>query len=238
MPYTPVNFVDGVTPLNKATFDQLQNGIISAQTAGSIPGELKMWPGSTLPAAATYGKWVWADGTAYDTATYPLASGNIDPAWKTFAGATDPGAGKFRVPDLRGVLAAGMDAMPGGTRANRITRAVAITIAAKTGEEYHTITVPELPVHAHGINDPTHAHGISDPGHIHGYNAPGPGGSQFGSGSGPLVGSQFVGTDSRGTGIGVAAAGTGISIQNTGGGGSHENLPPTVFVPWIVRLDG
>src|SRR5262252_19951 len=118
---------------------------------GSIPGELKLWPSKTLP-TATYGTWVWADGAAYDTATYPEASGNIDPAWKTFGGLADPGAGKFRVPDMRGVHPTGLDQMPGGTmgRANRCARATAITIAVLTGEEYHTLTVAETASHNHG----------------------------------------------------------------------------------------
>src|SRR4051812_13818385 len=58
----------------------------------SIPGEMRMWSGSVLPAVGTYGKWVWADGAFYASATYPIASGHIDPAWKTYAGAADPGA--------------------------------------------------------------------------------------------------------------------------------------------------
>src|SRR5262252_6191419 len=140
---------------------------------GSIPGELKLWPSKTLP-TATYGTWVWADGAAYDTATYPEASGNIDPAWKTFGGLADPGAGKFRVPDMRGVHPTGLDQMPGGTmgRANRCARATAITIAVLTGEEYHTLTVAETASHNHGAATGTqsadHSHTVAS--HYHGGN--------------------------------------------------------------------
>jgi microcystin-dependent protein len=186
---------------------------------GLIPGEVRMWPGAALPAPANYGKWVWADGGVYPVATYPIASSHIAPAWRTFAGASDPGAANFRVPDLRGLVAAGLDAMPGGSRANRMTRAVAITIAARTGEETHIVTVAEMPAHAHAVNDPGHAHvvngvywtGTGFPG---GYEGGGTGGS--------------VWTDARGT---------GISLSNNGGNGAHENVQPTVFVPYIVKLD-
>lgn len=166
----------------------------------SIPGEIKMWPGSVLPVQATYGKWDWCDGGVLAVATYPIAAGHISSAWKTFGGASDPGAGNFRKPDLRGLVPAGLDQMPGGARANRMTRAVAIVLAGKTGEETHVITIPEMPPHTHDA-DRTAGGGVS-----------GPAG-----------------------GIGGNAVGTTTS---TGGGQAHENVQPTVFVPYIVRLDG
>ena len=213
------------------------------RAAGSIPGEVKLWPGAVVPDLATYGRWAWADGAIYDTATYPLASANIAPAWRTAHGQADPGAGKFRAPDLRGLTPAGMDAMPGGARANRMTRAVAITIAARTGEELHTISVPEMPWHGHGVSDPTHAHGVADPGHAHAF--PTPPLSRYlpevaravGTGGEGIVMGEGGTTDARGTGIGIYGAGTGIAINGSGGGGAHENVQPTVFVPWIVKLD-
>lgn len=177
----------------------------------SIPGEIKAWPSATLPVQATYGKWVWADGAIYSAATYPIASGHIHANWRTAHGQSDPGAGNFRVPDLRGLTLAGLDQMPGGARANRMTRAVAITIAAKTGEETHVITVPELPAHTHTIT-------LSGA-HIHTYEVLGAG----------------VGTGTSGS---PTPSSLGATAANTGGGAGHENVQPTVFVPYIVRLDG
>jgi microcystin-dependent protein len=209
---------------------------------GLIPGELRLWPGSTLPDPAQFGKWVWADGAVYVVATYPKAAAAIATQWRTFAGASDPGASNFRVPDLRGLVPAGMDAMPGGTRANRMTRAVAITIAARTGEEQHIVTVTEMPAHTHGVSDPTHAHGVYDPGHVHymafAESGSGPGTThpQSDSRAAPIDTGPFP-TDGRATGIGIYGAATGISIQNNGGGGGHENVQPTVFIPYIVKLD-
>lgn len=195
---------------------------------GQIPGEIKMWSGTVLPALATFGKWVWADGGVYANATYPLAAGNIGAQWRTFAGAVDPGAGNFRVPDLRGLVPAGLDAMPGGARANRMTRTVAITLAGRTGEETHLVTVNEIPVHAHGINDPGHAHSINGNGVI--YNP-------ATDGEYPIqAGSPHYSFDPAPSS--VNPSGTGISIGATGGGAAHENVQPTVFVPYIVKLDG
>jgi hypothetical protein len=87
-------------------------------SVGAIPGEVKLWPNTVLPEEGTYGKWVWADGAYYPIATYPLAAAHIGSQWRTFDGASDPGVPNFRVPDLRGLVAAGLDQMPGGSRAN------------------------------------------------------------------------------------------------------------------------
>src|SRR5580765_4986785 len=130
-----------------------------------IPGEMRLWPGSVLPNPATYGTWVWADGAVYVVAQHPLAAGNIAAAWRTFGGASDPGVANFRVPDLRGLAPVGLDQMPGGARANRMTRAVAITLAGKTGEETHIVAVAEMPAHGHTVNG--HNHGGGN--HLHWY---------------------------------------------------------------------
>lgn len=167
----------------------------------SIPGEIKAWPNTTLPVQGTYGKWVWADGAVYSAATYPIAAGHIHASWKTAYGQSDPGAGNFRVPDLRGLILAGLDAMPGGVRANRMTRSVAITIAAKTGEETHVITIPEMPAHTHTYVNP---------------------GASLGTGAGG----------------GVSGPNAASNTGSSGGGIAHENVQPTVFIPYIVRLDG
>jgi microcystin-dependent protein len=226
---------------------------------GLIPGEVRLWPGDSLPNPANYGKWVWADGAVYAVTTYPKAAGNIATQWRTFAGASDPGASNFRVPDLRGLVAAGMDSMPGGSRANRMTRSVAITIAGRTGEETHIVSVAEMPNHGHGINDPTHAHSVYDPTHAHGVGDPGHQHAEaenvlrqnmqegFPGNSGVIkdwsapaytgVAGTGIWIGGAATGIGIYGAGTGISVQANGSGGAHENVQPTVFVPYIVKLD-
>jgi microcystin-dependent protein len=213
---------------------------------GSIPGEVKLWPGGALPDLSQYGKWVWADGAVYVAATYPKAAANIASQWRTFSGASDPGAANFRVPDMRGLVPAGLDAMPGGSRANRMTRAVAITLAGRAGEE----------THAQSVSDPTHAHSISDPTHTHtgiqgGGSTTGGGGPQGVPDSTPMTpnpAATGIAIYAALTGIAIYAAATGIGIysayagingtNNAGGGGAHENVQPTVFVPYIVCLNG
>jgi microcystin-dependent protein len=262
------------------------------KTQGAIPGEIKLWPGATLPAQATYGHWVWCDGAIFSATTYPIAAANIAAAWKTAFGLADPGAGNFRVPDLRGVIPCGLDAMPGGSRANRITRAAAITTAILSGSEYVTLALAAIPSHAHagatggqsadhthtlttGTESADHSHVVAN--HYHGGNTGyvsndhahnvttahgGANTSTAGGGVGVpdttnltvatsgftanhyhAVNAEAPGTGGRsaahthsGTSSGVSTGHT-HSIPAEGGGGSHENLPPTVFVPYICKLD-
>jgi microcystin-dependent protein len=187
---------------------------------GLIPGEIRIWPGGALPLVADFGKWAWADGAVYAVATYPKAAANIATQWRTFAGASDPGASNFRVPDLRGLVPAGLDAMPGGSRANRVTRSVSIVIAGKTGEELHTITIPEMAVHGHPLVDPGHVHRVTS---FMVYDGDNSGWRQ-----------DSLGPSTAPT---TTPAQTGITIGNAGGGQGHETMQPTVFVPYIVKMD-
>jgi microcystin-dependent protein len=165
------------------------------------------------------------------------------------------GSTTFNLPDLRGRVAAGKDNM-GGTAASRLAAGASgvngATLGAAGGAETHALTVPQMPLHAHGVSDPTHAHTVYDPGHAHGVYDPGHShtydrvsvangqGSQVGTANNHLTGSTSVsGTGisiaAAGTGIGIYAAGTGISIQNAGGGGAHNNTQPTIVLNHIIK---
>lgn len=215
-----------------------------------IPGEIKLWPGTTLP-TGSYGTWVWADGASYPAAAHPLAAANIGSQWRTFGGVADPGAPNFRVPDLRGLVPAGLDAMPGGSRANRMARAEAIVLAKITGEELHFLQLAEMKAHSHGGS-------VSVGGSISGSATAG-GSHQHGasSGGGFAVTSQTRNLRTDGSSaysIITAAQLTDVAPNHThplsgsfsgsgtitpeGGNGAHENVQPTVFVPYIVCLDG
>lgn len=220
-----------------------------------IPGEVKLWPGATLPNLTAYGRWTWANGDPFDVLTYPIAAGNISPNWKTANGQADPGAGKFRVPDLRGLIPAALDAMPvGSARANRVTRAEALAIAMKTGKELHALSPPEMPIHAHGGTLADRGDGkagvVEDGGVQHDH---GPGSStNFMAGTGATWTPGYTGpgavrflTSATPARTSLASAYShghtvpkfGLAIGNAGGDGAHENLQPTIFVPYIVKLD-
>jgi microcystin-dependent protein len=122
-----------------------------------------------------------------------------------------------------------MDAMPGGGRANRMTRAVAIVIAGRTGEEVHVITQAEMANHTHSVNlyDPGHDHWIDVFEHMY-------------QGAADQSTHDFAGPPNYENGAHAKPNTTGIqvSLNSAGGSAAHENVQPTVFIPYIVCLTG
>jgi microcystin-dependent protein len=95
--------------------------------------------------------WLMCDGQSFATVSYPALFSVI--------GYTYGGSGAvFNVPDARGRAAIGAGAGPGLTNRG---------LGAKGGEEAHVLSVSELAVHNHGINDPGHSHSVYDPSHVH-----------------------------------------------------------------------
>lgn len=226
-------------------------------SGGSIPGEVKLWPGTVLPNESTYGKWVWADGAVYPIGTYPLAAAHIADAWNTLGGLlSDPGSGNFRVPDLRGLVPSGIDAMPGGSRANRVARSDGAVQAKPIGEEQHTLILSKIPAHSHRGGGLAGAGGVTQnnapsftgtpvPAHNHGIPAtavvPDSLGSVNTGNNYGTAGLQVWGHAHADAGAHTPAgtvASHGHSINTDGGGGAHENMQPTVMVPYIVSLAG
>lgn len=214
-----------------------------------VPGEVKLWPNSVLP-EIDYGHWVWADGSIYAIADHPIAASHIGSQWRTFGGISDPGAGNFRVPDLRGLVAAGLDQMPGGSagRANRMTRAEAITLAKMTGEERHKLVIAEHARHSHGGSVSVGGSISVDPAGAHSHvSSPSGGGWAVtnqtrnirvdGSSAYNII-TGAEGTNTAGQhGHTGSFSGSG-AIAAEGSDTAHENVQPTVMVPYIVLLDG
>ena len=150
--------------------------------------------------------WLTCNGTTVAIAQYPALSSWIGTTFNT--GGEPPGF--FRLPNTQRRTLVGS----GGTGTATLGNATGNT----GGEETHTLTTPEMPVHNHGI---------SDPGHAHTTNAivfGGGGNIVFDGGSNDNINAATI---NRST--------TGIAINNTGGGGSHNNIQPSLVVTWIIK---
>jgi|GEM_PF-3447449 microcystin-dependent protein len=120
------------------------------------------------------------------------------------------------------------------------------------------------PGHNHGHTDPGHAHSIADPGHVHstGQQYLNPTGGSNVAGGPPWGFPGAINVAAAGTGIGIyavgtgmvnvaagtgmanvaavtsmvnVAAGTGITMANAGSGSPHNNMPPYIAIPIIMR---
>jgi microcystin-dependent protein len=186
-------------------------------------GAVKAFAGSSAPI-----NHILCYGQAVSRTTYAALFAVIG----TTYGAGD-GTTTFNLPDLRGRVPVGLDNM-GGSAASRVTSATS-TLGTAFGEQAHTLLTAEIPAHAHAITDPGHAHAITDPGHSHTIVMQ-TGAINTGTVpvSVPVNGTSNTSVST--TGISINGVGTGISIQNAGGGGAHNNLQPSIFLNYIIRI--
>lgn len=191
----------------------------SAGVSNTIPtGTILDFAGTVAPSG-----YVLCDGAAYSRTGQAALFAVIGTTW----GAGD-GSSTFNVPDLRRRVTIGA----GGTSVSAPGTAVGST----GGAESKQLTVAEMPVHAHGVNDPTHAHSVYDPGHAHSYSNAGAGqGQPPQANANTNTGGTSV-TSTNGTGIGIYAAGTGISIANTGSSNAWSLMQPSAVVNKIIKV--
>ncbi|AUT62875.1 tail collar protein [Paraburkholderia terrae] len=132
---------------------------------------------------------------------------------------------------------------------------------ATAGANSRTLTVDNMPSHAHSVYDPSHAHSVADPGHAHGVGDPGHahsipnygsvqagadnGGAQcpvatgYSSGRGQNnvnAGGTGIWIGASGVGIGIYGAGTGISIYANGGNVAFDNRPACIALWFLMKV--
>jgi microcystin-dependent protein len=112
----------------------------------------------------------------------------------------------------------GLDNM-GGTSANRVTAAQADTLGGAAGAENHTLTVAQMPVHNHGVNDPGHAHTYVAR-RSEGFCIQSHGTCEAGNWQ-----------EARNT----TQSTTGISVQNAGSGQAHNNMQPSIALNYVIK---
>ena len=205
---------------------------VQAQTGITLPSGLMLPFGGATPPAG----WLTCDGSLVATATYPGLYAAIGTAYNadhiaTFGGSI--ASDHFALPDSRGRVMMAPDNLGSTGAAGRVL--AANTLGQADGAETHTLTVAEMPSHAHTDTGHTHienSHNHADAGHTHhvigvdhgaghafpldgGGDVPingGGGGSQAalawqGSGGGVLGGTgAFFGLEAGSSGAGLAAA--------------------------------
>lgn len=119
----------------------------------------------------------------------------------------------FRLPDLRGRVAIGAGDNSDYGISNR-------NFGTKGGEEYHQLTVDELP---------SHNHGVSDPGHRHTYV------NQEGDQGVNTLTTQNTAADQYDYNQNTGYSYTGISINNTGNNGYHNNMQPYIVLRYLIK---
>lgn len=203
-----------------ATYDSgndewMLHGYYSAPSALPL-GSILPYTGSTAPTS----NFVLCYGQAISRTTYA----SLFTLVSTTYGAGD-GSTTFNVPDLRGRVIAGYDSM-GGSSANRLTNQSGgiqgDTIGATGGSETHTLTEAQLASH-------THTASVTDPGHTHTYVKPT---YALASTNNATTVSESSTTDNTGS------ATTGITVSNstTGSDTAHNNVQPTIILPYIMRV--
>lgn len=127
-----------VTDINigNALPTQTNNGFWSYLNPPATPaGVMSDFGGNAIPVG-----YLPCDGGIYAQSAFPNLFAAIGTIWNLFNGHTDPGAGNFRVPDMRGVVPVG--------QGNGLGLSVRL-IGQFIGEEAHVLTIPEIPNHTH-----------------------------------------------------------------------------------------
>jgi microcystin-dependent protein len=216
-------------------------------SGGSNVGDMKMFAGPTPPT-----NWVACDGSVLPTTTYPALYAVIGFAYG------GNGTTTYALPNFTGKVPVGIGAgfaigATGGEATHLLTPGEMPAHTHTVNDPTHAHSVTQSP-HGHTVNDPTHAHGASQPAHTH--TIPGVAGYGIGATAppNPIVSPGTTTTspaqppitvNAAATGVtvaaananvAVAAAATGIALANTGGGAAHNNMPPYLAVPIIIRV--
>jgi len=156
------------------------------------------------------------DGSPVSRTTYAALFAVIGTSY----GAGD-GSTTFRVPELRGRVPAGREAVATLLTATHFGGDSTV-LGATGGLESHTLTTAQLASHSH-------ANSLTDPGHDHSIDVGSSGGGST------QVTQGVAGVNATVTGP-VNSNTTGISITNAsaGSGSAHNNVQPTLITNYII----
>lgn len=159
-----------------------------------VIGEIIAYAGATSPDP----RWLACDGSSLVRADYADLFSIIGTTYGSADGS------HFNIPDLRGRVGVHIGAAPSLS---------SYALGQTGGEESHTLTVAETPIHSHNDTGHTHAEGIAA----------------------PSIGAAIVGVPVPSAIPAVGATGLGFAnISNAGAGGSHNNLQPYIALNYLI----
>jgi microcystin-dependent protein len=200
-----------------AVTETLSDAVGSLNNDGFLVGDIR-FTGRHEPAEG----WVFLLGQSVGNADSgaDLAGGDYEElfelarTWAPNNGAEDFAGGDLvLLPDMRGRVPAGPDAM-GGSAANRLTNPAGSQIGGTLGAESHQLTIAQMPSHSHGMSTAgNHKHSYTDVSTVSG--------SSLGSG-----GNRGDSSVTRNT---ATAGAHKHTIYSTGGSQSHPIVQPTII---------
>jgi microcystin-dependent protein len=203
--------------VTKTNGNPVLGGFTSAQTAKLAAGMLV--EGTGIPSGATILTTPSAGDTSITLNQNSTNGTSVTAIIIPFGAADSTHANR---PDYRGRSLAGAELATNAAARLTATYFGSVPRIGRTGGlESHTLSVPQMAAHNHGITDPGHTHGNPD---ITGQTSAV---LAFGAAT-----PQTIPTGGRA----MPAAFTGIATQGSGGDNPHNNTQPTGIVNYLIRV--
>ena len=180
--------------------------------------------------------WLKCDGRSLNTSEYYFLFKIIEYSFGGCGSSFNLPNGAGTVPAITGL----------GTDANSST--FTFMLGEQVGEYVHTLTIPEIPSHNHGVANVTQnvsTTGVYDAGHTHSYTAPGSDNNYNVAGGNRSIGTSAANTSSANADIrdpghrhNITDPGHSHTLHSAGGDRYHNNIQPSLPIGNLFIYSG